>query len=112
MEKAKLDGAIKVSDKEAIEMAYHLKMYDGLFVGPSAALNLVGAVKLARILGKGQKIVTIICDGGERNRSKFFNDEFLREKDIYPRLYDRGDLSFIEPITPNSFCESQISKGL
>jgi cysteine synthase A len=64
--RANLDGAFQGSDLEAIEMAHHLLKHDGLFVGSSAALNVVGAVKLARKLGKGKVIVTILCDGGGR----------------------------------------------
>jgi cysteine synthase A len=63
---AKLDKAMQCSDTEAMEMAYYLMRNDGLFVGPSAALNVCGAVKLARELGPGHTIVTVLCDGGER----------------------------------------------
>lgn len=63
---AKLDKAIQCLDAEAIEMAYYLMRNDGLFVGPSAALNVCGAVKLARELGPGHTVVTVLCDGGER----------------------------------------------
>merc|ERR1712100_975166 len=65
---AELDGAMQGSDQEAVDMAYYLKSNEGLFVGPSAALNIVGAVKVARLLGPGKIIVTIICDGGDRYR--------------------------------------------
>jgi cysteine synthase A len=53
-----------------MEMLHHLKTKEGLYVGPSAALNVVGAMKLARILGPGHTIATVICDGGERYDSK------------------------------------------
>jgi cysteine synthase len=82
--RAKLDGAFQGSDLEAIEMAHHLLKHDGLFVGSSAALNLVGAVKLARKLGKGKVIVTIICDGGGRYQSRMFNAQWLAEKQLTP----------------------------
>ena len=63
---AKLDKAMQCSDTEAMEMAFYLIRNDGLFVGPSAALNVCGAVKLARELGPGHTVVTVLCDGGER----------------------------------------------
>ena len=61
-------------------MAYYLLRNEGIFVGPSAALNVVGAVKLARKLGvgSGKTVVTILCDGGERYRATTFNPEWLR----------------------------------
>lgn len=50
---------------------------EGLFVGPSAALNVVGAVKAARQLGPGHTVVTVICDGGDRYRSKLYSPQWL-----------------------------------
>lgn len=57
-------------DQELVEMVDFLLEKEGLYVGPSAALNLVGAVKLAKVLGPGHKIATIICDGGDRYNTK------------------------------------------
>ena len=82
---AGLDGALLATDREAVEMAYHLLQKEGLCVGPSAALNVVGAVKLARKLGPGKTVVTVLCDGGERYRSKLWNAEWLRQKGLVPR---------------------------
>jgi cysteine synthase len=79
-----LRSARACSDREAVDMAYHVLRNDGIFVGPSAALNLVGAVKLARKLGPGHTVVTVICDSGERYRSKLFNDEFLTARGLLP----------------------------
>ena len=64
---AEIDGAIKVSDVEAVEMAYHLLRNDGVYIGPSASLNVVGAVKLAKTLPEGSNVVTILCDSGEKS---------------------------------------------
>ena len=75
-----LDGAIKIKDQDAIEMAYFLKENEGVYVGPSAALNVVAAVKLAQKLGKGNTVVTILCDGGARYKSKLNTDSWLVEK--------------------------------
>ncbi|KAF0716964.1 hypothetical protein AaE_010957, partial [Aphanomyces astaci] len=53
-----------------------------LFVGPSAALNVVGAVKMAPELGPGHTIVTVLCDGGDRYRSKLFNAKWLEDEKL------------------------------
>jgi cysteine synthase len=82
--RAKLDGAFQGSDLEAIEMAHYLLKHDGLFLGSSAALNVVGAVKLAYKLGKGKVIATILCDGGGRYQSRMFNPQWLAEKQLTP----------------------------
>jgi cysteine synthase A len=65
-------------------MSQYLLKHDGLFVGSSAALNVVGAVKLARKLGKGHTIATILCDGGGRYQSRMYNPEWLAEKGLTP----------------------------
>lgn len=70
-DKAQVDGAIQIPDIEAVEMAHHLRKYDGINIGPSAAINVVAAVRLAKKLGPGKTICTIICDGGDRYKSKF-----------------------------------------
>lgn len=72
-----IDGAFIGTDKEAVEMAYFLKHYEGLFVGSSAALNIVGAVKTAQIMGPGHTIVTVLCDGGTRYQSKLYDEKYL-----------------------------------
>ncbi|MDX1976874.1 MAG: cysteine synthase A [Pseudanabaenaceae cyanobacterium bins.68] len=83
--RAELDGAFFGSDRATIEMAHYLLKHDGLFLGSSAALNVVGAVMLARKLGRGHRIVTILCDGGSRYQSRMFNRQWLSEKDLLPR---------------------------
>lgn len=67
-----VDDAYKVSDEEAIRMGRWLVEKDGIFVGSSSAVNCVAAVKLARELGPGHRIVTILCDSGTRHLSKFW----------------------------------------
>lgn len=57
---------------------------DGLFIGSSAAVNCVGAVKVARALGPGHTVVTVLCDGGARHLSKFHNPSYLRDMDLLP----------------------------
>ena len=77
-----IDGAFQGDDELAVKMAYYLKENEGVFVGPSAALNVVGAVKLAEKMGPGHTIVTILCDGGARYSSKIYNREWLKEKGL------------------------------
>jgi cysteine synthase A len=94
-EKASVDDAFKVSDRESVEMAAYLLRNEGLFVGSSAAVNCVGAVKAARQLGPGHTIVTILCDGGHRHLSKFHNTEYLSNLNLLPEF--RGSsLEFVE----------------
>ena len=86
---AKLDGSYQCCDQEAITMAYYLLKYEGLYLGPSAAMNVCGAVKLARDSPEGSNIVTILCDGGERYSSKIYNEDWLKEHNFHIGLeYD------------------------
>ena len=75
--------------------AHYLLRHDGLFVGSSAAVNCVGAVKAARALGPGHTIVTLLCDGGHRHLSKFHNAEYLESFGLTPRHQGRG-LEFVQ----------------
>lgn len=94
--KAKIDGAFKGTDREAVEMAAYLMRNEGLFVGSSAAMNCVGAVKAAQLLGPGHTVVTILCDGGHRHLSKFQNKEYLAEQGLTPMHTGRG-IDFVTP---------------
>ncbi|MCW8084879.1 cysteine synthase A [Sabulicella glaciei] len=77
-----IDDAIQVTDPEALEQVFDLTRHEGLCVGGSAGLNVAAAIKLARQMGPGHRIVTILCDGGARYQSKLFNPEFLRGKNL------------------------------
>lgn len=81
---AKLDGAFRGTDKEAVEMSRFLMKNDGLFLGSSSAMNCVGAVRAAQALGPGHTIVTILCDSGMRHLSKFFSAEYLFQYGLTP----------------------------
>ncbi|KAI3914839.1 hypothetical protein MKW92_015749 [Papaver armeniacum] len=81
---AKLDGAFRCTDMEAIEMSRFLLKNDGLFVGSSSALNCVGAVKAAKKMGPGHTIVTILCESGMRHLSKFYNAQYLSQYGLTP----------------------------
>ncbi|KAJ2155907.1 Cysteine synthase 2 [Coemansia sp. RSA 552] len=72
-----LDGAVSVSDGEAVSMSRWLMANDGLFVGSSAAINCVAALNIARALGPGHTIVTILADSGQRHLTKFWNDQAM-----------------------------------
>eukprot|EP01091_Cochliopodium_minus_P008469 TRINITY_DN1925_c1_g1_i2.p1 TRINITY_DN1925_c1_g1~~TRINITY_DN1925_c1_g1_i2.p1 ORF type:complete len:256 (-),score=88.51 TRINITY_DN1925_c1_g1_i2:99-866(-) len=91
---ALIDKAYKGTDKEAVEMSNYLLRNEGLFVGSSTSLNLVGVVKLARDLGPGHVIVTLLCDSGTRHLTKFWNDQFLEVRGLKPS-HPSNDLDFI-----------------
>lgn len=76
------DLAYRVSDEDMLARAYQLLSEEGLFLGGSAALNVEGAVKMARDMPKGSTIVTMLCDSGSRYASKMYNPAFLREKGL------------------------------
>ncbi|SFU17341.1 cysteine synthase A [Sedimentitalea nanhaiensis] len=78
----KPDYAYQVADDEALPYVFDLLREEGLVMGGSTAINIAGAVRLARDLGPGHTIVTILCDFGTRYQSKLFNPDFLREKDL------------------------------
>lgn len=82
LEGAPIDLAYQVTDEEALPVLFDLIQHEGLVLGGSTAINIVGAMKLARELGPGKTIVTILCDGGSRYQSKLFNPAFLREKKL------------------------------
>ena len=79
-----IDGTLQVTDQEAIDVGYHLLQNDGIFVGPSAALNVAAAVKLAAKLKPGSTVVTVLCDGGDRYMSKMYDAAWLKEKKLTP----------------------------
>jgi len=77
-----IDDAFRIPDEEALEILYDLVMHEGLCLGGSAGINIAGAVRMARKLGPGHTIVTILCDHGSRYQSKLYNPDFLREKGL------------------------------
>ncbi|QZZ21481.1 cysteine synthase A [Leptothermofonsia sichuanensis E412] len=84
MAEAPADDAIRVDDAEAVRVVYQLLERDGLFVGGSSGINVGAAVALAKQLGPGHRIVTILCDSGSRYQSKLFNREWLAGKGLLP----------------------------
>jgi cysteine synthase A len=82
LEGAPVDLAYRITDEEALPVLFDLIEHEGLVLGGSTAINIVGAMRLARDLGPGKIIVTILADGGQRYQSKLFNPAFLREKNL------------------------------
>ncbi|WP_029014638.1 cysteine synthase A [Niveispirillum irakense] len=79
---APLDDAVQVSDEEALPVIFDLLKQEGLVLGGSSGVNVAAAMKVARQMGPGHTIVTILCDYGTRYQSKLFNPDFLREKGL------------------------------
>jgi cysteine synthase len=82
LEGAVIDDAFQIHDNEAIQIAFDLLEHEGLCMGGSTGVNVAGAMALAKQMGPGHTIVTILCDYGTRYASKLFNPEFLRSKDL------------------------------
>jgi cysteine synthase A len=79
---AAIDDAVRIPDAEAVTQVFDLLQHEGLSVGGSAGINVAAAVRVARAMGPGHVIATILCDGGARYQSKLFNPIFLREKGL------------------------------
>jgi cysteine synthase A len=77
-----VDRAYRISDKEALEIIFSLNQLEGICLGGSSGINIAGAIHMARDMGPGHTIVTILCDYGQRYQSKVYNPEFLREKGL------------------------------
>ena len=82
LEGAPIDWAQQVTDEEAVTEVFRLLKEEGLVLGGSSGINVVGAIKLAKALGPCHTVVTILCDSGTRYQSKLFNPAFLREKSL------------------------------
>ena len=81
-EKALVDEAFQTNDTEALNLVYDLIENQKIILGGSSGINIAGAIKLAKQLGPGKTIVTILCDHGKRYASKIFNKEFLKSKNL------------------------------
>src|SRR5579859_366104 len=79
---APIDEAYRVTDEEALPVIFELLAEEGLCVGGSTGINIAGAIKMAKAMGPGHTIVTILADGGTRYQSKLFNPDFLRERNL------------------------------
>ena len=91
VEGAPIDDAQQVTDAEALDVVFGLVVEEGLVMGGSTGINVAGAVKMAREMGPGHTIVTVLCDYGSRYTSKLFNPEFLRARDLpIPEWLEKG----------------------
>jgi cysteine synthase len=82
IEQARVDEAYLIPDEEAVSILYELLEHEGLCLGSSTGINVAGAIRLARQLGPGKTIVTVLCDSGSRNQSKLYNPVFMRSKNL------------------------------
>src|SRR6266853_920945 len=82
IEHIKVDKSYLIPDEEAVPLIFELAEHEGLCMGGSTGINVAGAIRLAKDLGPGRTIVTILADGGSRYQSKLFNPRFLREKGL------------------------------
>jgi cysteine synthase A len=82
LEGAPVDLAYQIPDEEAVRIVFDLVEHEGLLLGGSSGINIAGAIHLARELGPGHTIVTLLCDSGSRYASKLFNAAFLRSKNL------------------------------
>ena len=82
LEDVEIDHAFQITDHEWLPVIFDLVKHEGLLMGGSTGVNIVGAMKLARELGKGKTIVTVLCDYGNRYAGKIFNREFLHSKGL------------------------------
>ena len=82
LEGAPIDDAYEIADTEALPIVFDLLEHEGLCMGGSTGINVAGAIRMARDMGPGHTIVTVLCDYGNRYQSKLFNPDFLREKGL------------------------------
>jgi cysteine synthase A len=82
LEGAPIDDAERIPDAEALGYIYDVLIHEGLSVGTSSGINIAAAVRVAKSLGPGHTVVTVLCDGGSRYQSKLFNPDFLRSKNL------------------------------
>ena len=85
LESAIIDDALRIDDQTCVNMVYRLLREEGLYVGGSSGINVAAAVELARQLGPGHTIVTLLCDRGSIYAARLFNPDWLREKNLTPR---------------------------
>jgi cysteine synthase A len=78
----KVDKPYLIGDEEAVPLIFDLLEHEGLCVGGSSGINIAGAIRLAKELGAGHTIVTVLCDYGTRYQSKLFDPAFLRSKKL------------------------------
>jgi cysteine synthase A len=99
LEGAPVDEAFQIPDDEAVPIVFDLLEHEGLLMGTSTGVNVAGAMRLARQMGRGHTIVTVLCDGGQRYASRLFNPQFLRSKNLsVPRWVEGRALDVPTPL--------------
>ncbi len=93
LEGAPIDEAFRIGDKPILEMVHYLNRKAGLFLGSSSAINVIGAYLLAKQLGPGKTIITILCDSGARYMSKIYDAAWLKSKGLTPEATSTEFLS-------------------
>ncbi|MET0407491.1 MAG: cysteine synthase A [Hyphomicrobium sp.] len=95
------DFSYQIPDAEALEIAFNLVREEGLCLGTSSGVNVAGAIRLAKQLGRGKTIITVLCDLGTRYQSKMFNPQFLRERNLpVPEWLEQA-----QPMLPTAFVD-------
>jgi cysteine synthase A len=82
LEDAPIDDALRIDDPTALTMLFRLVKEEGLYLGGSSGINVAAAVAVARAMGPGHTLVTVLCDGGDRYRSRLYNPVWLRQKGL------------------------------
>lgn len=100
LEGAPVDMAYQIPDAEALAIVFDLLQHEGLCMGGSTGINIAGAIQMAKELGPGHTIVTVLCDFGTRYQSKIFNPEFLRSKDLPAPEWLKRDTRIDVPFEP------------
>ena len=83
LENCPLDLSFRINDNDALTIIFDLLKEEGIFLGGSSGINVAGAIQLAKELGPGNTIVTILCDSGQRYQSKIWNKSFLKSKELH-----------------------------
>lgn len=100
LEGAPVDASFQIPDAEAVQIVFDLLEHEGLCLGGSSGINVAGAIRLAKQMGPGHTIVTILADYGTRYQSKLFNPEFLRSKDLpVPGWLERDETALKQVVT-------------
>ena len=82
LENVEIDECFQISDYEALELVFEMIAKEGLILGGSSGINILGAINLGKKIGPNKNIVTILCDYGTKYQSKIFNKKFLKEKKL------------------------------
>jgi cysteine synthase A len=108
---APIDEAFRIPDAEALPVLFDLLRREGLCLGLSSGINVAGAIRLARQLGPGHTVATVLCDGGQRYRAKIFNPAFLKTRGLpAPDWLDEPKAA--EPDRAIAFHQPPVREGL